>query len=253
VLLDMSPGPFVDTVTADNTPLHPPDINQSRRRVGLVKGDGVPAYVWIQDDIDAGNVRQGFQWLLHTAPENRVRVHSRGATLTGFRSGNRLAVSLWLPPSQGTGRREDAHVLTGSEVEEAYPSTTAYLERGFGGENWVANAVSQFARPSDMVQGALYARPRLKVSFEGWNGRCLALLLPVEAGQSPPKVRQIGSLPGNIALSIAFPQFTDTLVVSFGHNLLRASTVEERGYWCVARHRRGDGKCLRRAVGAEPL
>lgn len=253
LLMEVAPGSFVDTATADNTALHPADINQSRRRIGLVRGDGIPAYVWIQDEMDAGNIRQRFQWLLHTAPENRVRTHSRGATIAGFRSGNRLAVSLWLPSSQGNGHRGEAHAVTGSEVEEVYPSALNYVKQGFGGDDWVGKAVSQFNRPADMVQGPLYVRPRLKVSFEGWNGRCLALLLPVAAEGTIPKVRQIASLPGNIALSIAFPEFTDTIVVSFAHDLLRTSTVEERGYWCVARHRRSDGKCLRRAVGTEPL
>jgi hypothetical protein len=109
--------------------------------------------------------------------------------------------------------------------------------------------IASYGRPSQMIHGPVYERPRLVIRFNGWNGRSLGLLIPRLKGDKAPKITQLNSTTGTIAVQIAFTDVTDTIIVGFDHALLRANDVSEHGGWCVVRCRNSDGQIIRRTVG----
>lgn len=248
-LYEYAPHPFVDTAAVDSTPQH--HVRKAERRIGLVKGRGAPAYVWVVDNINAGNAIGWFDWQMQCAPESRVRTRRDGATVTGFRHGNLLDVHMALPLFPGNRKSPDAHRIQSVFSDLAYPSATKYLK--FDDPATIRAAVAQFTRPAAMVHGPVYERPRLVIRFEGWNGRCLALLLPRRKGERAARITQLAALPGTIAVDIRFETVTDTLIVSFDHPMLQAGPVDRRGLWCVVRRRNRDGKIMDSATGEDAV
>lgn len=250
-LFEYEPHPFVDTAAADSTQQHM--TLKAERRIGLVKGREAPAYAWIMDDINAGNKINTFDWQMQCAPESVIQTRKDGATVTGFEHGNMLDVQLALPLFPGNRKSPDAHRIDKVFSDIAHPSAKNYLKKLFESPAALKKAVAQFSRPADMIHGPVYERPRLVLRFSGWNGRCLALLVPRKKGTPQARVTQLPAIPGTIAVQIRFKEVTDTIIVSFDHPLLQAGNVDERGLWCVVRQRNSNGKILKKAVGSEAI
>jgi hypothetical protein len=236
LLTDYRPGDFVDFASVDSSHQH--NCYWARRYLGLVKGKGAPAYVWMVDDINKANDWAEFWWQLHTSPENVIEIHDGRASIRGWRKGNFLDVHFALPDPN---RYPKPHQLT-IEQDEATPSSHKYV----GNARERAKA---FKRPSDMLHGAVFLRPRLLAKVAGYNGRFLSVMIPRRKGERPAKVQQLPSLDNSLALRITFAGVEDTLIWAYEHNLLEAGEVKARGNWTVVRRSLRTGKVMEQATG----
>ena len=246
-LTDYATDPFVDTAACDATPQYGAAVRKAERRVGLVKGPGAPAYAWVVDAINANDKIATFDWQMQCAPESRLALRRNGATVTGFRHGNLLDVHLFLPLFPGNKNSPNAHRIEKVFEDIGRPNALTYC--GFNNPGEMEKKIASYGRPSQMIHGPVYERPRLVIRFNGWNGRSLGLLIPRLKGDKAPKITQLNSTTGTIAVQIAFTDVTDTIIVGFDHALLRANDVSEHGGWCVVRCRNSDGQIIRRTVG----
>jgi len=238
VLTQFAPGEFVDVAAVDSSHQH--DCFWAWRHLGLVKGGGAPAYVWVVDDINKNNDWGTYWWQLHTCPENTIRLHKSHATVTGWRHGNKMDVHFALP---GRENYHPPHRLVGLVQDVATPSSYKYVNP------FKQDRLSQFARPADQIHYSTFLRPRLVAKIEGVNGRFLSVMLPRRKGQKPARVTRLASRPGSLAVRIAFAGVEDTLIFAHEHAVLEAADVRARGHWCVVRRDRRTGHVLERAVG----
>jgi len=237
VLTGYQPSEFVDAASVDSSLQH--NCFWARRHLALVKGAGAHAYVWIVDDINKNNDWGEYWWQLHASPENTIRLFKSHATVTGWRSGNRLDVHFALPdPAEYT----PPHDLLGLSQGEAYHSSHKYMG------SFHADA-RRFKRPSDQVHYSAFVRPRLLAKIAGLNGRFMSVLLPRTKREKPAAVTRLKSLPGSLAVRISFEDVEDIVIFAHEHHLLEAADVRARGQWCVVRRRRADGAVLEHAVG----
>jgi hypothetical protein len=238
-LISYQPGELVDTASVDSSAQH--DCYWAWRTVGLVKGAGIVPYAWIVDDINVADDWAEYVWQLQTSPENTIACHAASATLTGWRHGHHLAVHLALPAPHEYPR---PHQLLAVTQDVAGPSSYDYVKDP-------AERAATFARPAAMVHGPVFQRPLLKLHFAGYNGRCLALLLPYHQGTPAPQVTRLDTLPGSFAVRIATATVADTFIFAHDHGLLQAGGVDARGAWCLVRHDRTSGRVLTCAVAPE--
>jgi hypothetical protein len=94
-LTGWEPGKFVDTASVDSSQMS--NCYWARRTLGLVKGNGPPAYVWTVDDVNADNDFHEFWWLMNVHPDSRIELHKTWASVVGAYHGNRLDVHFALP------------------------------------------------------------------------------------------------------------------------------------------------------------
>ena len=236
LLTDYLPGEFVDFAAADSS--QHSDCYWARRCVGLAKGAGAPAYAWTVDDVNKANDYHEFRWQLHTSPENSIETRTDSATIRGWRQGNLLDVHWALPPADEYPK---PHILCVTQ-DVATPSSYKYIPHPF-------KSVKGYRRPSDMVHGPVYVRPRLLAKVAGLNGRFMSVMIPRHTGERPAEVVRLESLPNSLALRIRFPQVEDTLIFAYEHNLLEAGEVKGRGQWCVVRRSRKTGRALAWELG----
>lgn len=238
ILKSFRPGDFVDAASVDSSHQH--NCFWARRHIGLVKGNGAPAYTWVVDDINKNNDWAEYWWQLHTCPENTIQTFKSHASITGWRHGNKMDVHFALPDAVEYPRPHKIFELT-QDVKE----TSSY--------NYVGKVTKErmkmFARPSDQIHYSTFQRPRLLVKIEGYNGRFMSILLPREKGMKAAKVKRLKSLPGSLAMSITFDRVEDVLIFAHEHNLLEAGTIRARGHWCVVRRNLKSGKIVEHAVG----
>lgn len=231
VLTDYSPGPFVDIASVDSSLQH--DCYWAFRHLGLVKGKGMPAYVWCVDDINKANDWAEFVWQLHTSPENVITLQKSMATVKGWRNGNCLDIHLGLPDPKSYPK---SHRVTFSK-DEATGSSYNYIQN----PHERANA---FKRPSDMLHHSVFVRPRLKATVEGFNGRFMSVMLPRRKGESPSRFKRIPSQDNSIAARITFGDIEDTLIWAYEHPILEAGDIKARGRWCLVRRSLKTGRVL---------
>jgi hypothetical protein len=239
LLTDYRPGAFVDYAAVDSSLQH--NCFWARRHLGLVKGRGAPAYVWTVDDINKANDWAEYWWQLQTSPENVIATRAGGATITGWRHGHRLDVHFALP---AVNEYPKPHAL---EVTQDVCATSSH--------RYVSNAADMaktYRRPSDMVHGPCYIRPRLIAKVTGYNGRFMSVMIPRRRGDRPARVERIESIPNSLALQITFPDVQDTLIFAYEHLLLEAGEAHERGPWCVIRRSRKSGRVTARELGGDP-
>lgn len=239
-LTHYEPGDFVDFAAVDSSAQH--DALMARRTLKLVKGDEVPGYVIVVDDINARDDWASYWWQLHTSPENTIVTGEDGATFTGWREGGQLDIHFLLPdPAPYPEGKE--HRLVEVSQDVASHSSHRYIQNP-------ERRVARFERPADMLFAeSLYLRPRLLAKYEGYNGRIMALMLPRQAGLEPAEVTRLESVVESIALRVRWETVEDTIVVGFDHNLLEAGDVRARGRWCVVRRDLATGEVIRYAVG----
>jgi hypothetical protein len=235
LLTGYRPGSFVDFASADSSMQH--DCYWARRSLGLVKGQGAPAYVWIVDDINKANDWAEFWWQLHTSPENAIRIRGNRASIRGWRLGNWLDVHFVLP---NPGDYPRPHELALAQ-DEAVPSSYRYIANPH-------ERAANFQRPSDMLHAAAFVRPRLLAKVAGYNGRFMSLLLPRRKGTRPAKVRRLPSLMNSLAVRITFEDVEDTVIWAYEHHLLEAGGIKACGQWCVVRRRLAAGRVVQSDV-----
>jgi len=235
-LTDYLPGEFCDAASVDSSHQH--NCYWAYRTVGLVKGSGAPAYAWTVDDVNENNDFGRYWWALNTSPENTIRTAKTKATITGWRHGNHLDVHFALP---GPKRYPRPHTLTlGQDVHTH--SSPNYIKN-------TAERAAEFDRPSDMVHGPAYVRPRLLAKMTGYNGRLMGVLIPRRRGERAARVRQVPSLDATLAVRVTFEKVQDTLIWSFQHEMLEADGVVARGQWVVVRRSRRTGRVLNWQLG----
>lgn len=240
VLAGYRPDAFVDYASVDSSLQH--NCFWARRHLGLVKGTGMPAYVWVVDDINKNNAWAEHWWQLQTSPENRFKLYRNRATVIGWRHGNLMDVHFVLPSSR---EYPEPHRIIDIVQDVAVPSSFKYIRDP-------KSHVKNFERPSDMLHRSVFVRPRLLVKIGGLNGRFMSIMLPRGRGTAPASVRRLKSLPGSLAVSVASGNVEDTIIFAFEHNLLEAGDARERGLWCVIRRRHPGGAVIGRAVCETP-
>ena len=236
LLTAYTPGGLCDFASADSSHQH--DRYWARRSIGLVKGEGAPAYVWTVEDVHQDREWGEYWWCLNTCPENLIRTYTRKATITGWRGGNHLDVHFVRPPSNSHPRPRD---LTLTQDQQS-TSSHQYIR------NPVAQA-ERFERPSDMVHRSAYVRPRLIAKLPGYDGRFMSLMIPRRHGEKPAGVRPLKSIDNSLAVRISFPDYEDTLIFAYEHHLLEAGGVKARGPWCVERRSRASGRVVEMQLG----
>ncbi|MCX5661732.1 MAG: hypothetical protein NTW19_18795 [Planctomycetota bacterium] len=244
------PAPLVDWAAADSSLQH--DCFWARRSLLFIKPHGKvsssgavapaagspPAYVVTIDDINKANDFREFWWTLNTSPENTIALRERSATVTGWRKGNHLDVHFALPAANEFPK---PHTL---EMAQDEPTTSSH--------NYIKNPrerAAQYVRPSAMLEGIVFVRPRLVAKVAGYNGRIMAALLPRRKGQKPAQFERIPSLPASLAMRITWEKFEDTVIWAHEHNLLEAGDVRAVGQWCVVRKSRATGRVVAHALG----
>lgn len=234
------PAPFVDWAAADSSLQH--DCFWARRSLLFVKPAGgassPPAYVVTIDDINKANDFREFWWTLNTSPENTIKLHEQGATVTGWRRGNHLDVHFALPAANEFPR---PHTLAMMQ-EERTTSSYDYIKNPH-------ERAAQYVRPAAMLEGIVFVRPRLVGKVSGYNGRFMAALLPRRKGGRPAKFERLPSLPASLAMRITWEKFEDTVIFAHEHNLLEAGDVRAVGQWCVVRRAVGSGRVVAHAMG----
>ena len=233
-LLDYAPDKFCDVAAADNSMLS--DCYWSRRWIGLVKGDA--PYVWTVDDVNKKDDWNEFWWQLQTSPENIITTREDGATITGWKHGNKLDVKLFVPPPTEFPK---PHTLS---FAQDIKSTSSY--------KYVPNAAEQaaeFVHPARLAHGPCFVRPRLLGKIAGYNGRIMSVMTPYEKGGPTPRVRKLESVPSSFAAQIDIGRYRDTVIFSFEHDLLEADDVIARGKWVVVRRDKKSGRVLAHTLG----
>ncbi|MBI3987690.1 MAG: heparinase II/III family protein, partial [Lentisphaerae bacterium] len=237
LLTDYQPGAFCDTAAADSSYQHA--CFWARRRVGLVKGRGAPAYAWTLEDINKANDWAEFWWQLHTSPENTIALDGQTATITGWRHGHQLDVHFVLPPPNAYPK---AHTLR-LDQDEATPSSYRYVP------NPREEVARRFARPAEQVHGPGYVRPRLLAKVGGYNGRFMALMLPRRKGEPRATVEALPTRDNAFAARLTFGGVEDTLICAYEHHLLEADGIHGGGDWCVVRRDRKTRRVLQYELG----
>ena len=237
LLTRFAPGRFVDFASADSSHQH--NCYWAKRHLGLVKGRGAPAYVWVVDDINKSDDRAEYWWQLHTSPENTIRPYKRHATVTGWRCGNMLDVHFALPAAD---EFPDPHELREVTWDEATSSSYKYIANP-------RERAAEYVRPAAMLRYSAFVRPRLIARIAGWNGRFMSIMLPRAKGERKAVVKRLRSLPNSLAVRITFADVEDTVIFAFEHRMLETEGVSERGDWCVTRRSRKSGRVLHRQVG----
>lgn len=236
-LTDYRPGVFCDTAAADSTPQHA--CCWARRRVGLVKGRGAPAYVWTLEDINAADDWAEFWWQLHTSPENTIAIAGQTATLTGWRHGHQLDVHFVLPRPDAYPRAHELRL----EQDETTPSSFHYISNP-------RERAALLARPADQVHSAVFVRPRLLAKVGGYNGRFLALMIPRRQGKPRATVETLPTSDYALAARLTFGNVEDTLLCAYEHRLLEADDIRGGGEWCVVRRDRKTRRIVQYELGA---
>ncbi|MBI3987029.1 MAG: heparinase II/III family protein [Lentisphaerae bacterium] len=244
LLIDYQPAAFCDFAAVDSSHQH--DCYWARRYLGLVKGRGLPAYIWIVEDINpprrTNDVRE-FWWSLNTSPENTIELRGQSAAIRGWRHGNFLDVHFALPDPKAYPQ---PHTLTLAQDIQAGGSFK-YLD--------AHETAKKFKQPRDMLYHSIYERPRVMAKVSGWNGRFMSVLLPRRKDEQPLMVERLPSVDNSLAVSIASESVVDTVIFAYEHQLLEAvPTLEEagisgRGQWCVVRRARKSGKALAWTLG----
>jgi hypothetical protein len=165
-----------------------------------------------------------FWWQLQTSPENTINTSKKSATIKGCRHGHFMDVHFAIPGPKGYPK---AHTL---KVEQDVSTTSSYKYI-----NDIDAHVEGYQRPSDMVHGPVYKRPRLLGKVSGYNGRFMSVLIPRKKGDPKPKVRQVSSLDSSLAMQVTHATVVDTIIFAYEHQLLEAEGIEARGQWCVLR------------------
>ncbi|MCX5659386.1 MAG: hypothetical protein NTW19_06635 [Planctomycetota bacterium] len=243
VLTEYTPGDFVDFASVDSAQQH--NCLWARRAMGFVrrgKSDGdAPSYLWTVEDLNKADDWADFWWQLHTSPENTIKIAGQSATITGWRKGNHMDVHFALPAPTDYPR---AHVVK-LEQDIATPSSHNYLR-----DLMASDPVSKLARPSEMVHGPVFERPRLLGKVSGYNGRFMSIMLPRLRGGAPAKVERLASVQNSLAVRITFEKVEDTLIWAYEHGMLEAGDVRARGQWCIVRRSRKSGRVISHAIGA---
>ena len=230
-LIDYIPGECCDFAAVDSSHQH--DCIWARRYIGLVKGGGTPGYLWVVEDINKSDDWSDYWWQLQTSPENTIRTMKKSATIKGCRHGHFLDVHFAIPGPHGYPR---PHSL---KVEQDLSTTSSY--------KYIKDIdahVERYQRPSDMVHGPVYRRPRLLGKVSGYNGRFMSVLIPRQKGSPKLKVRQAKSLDSSFAMKVTHASVEDTIIFAYEHQLLEAEGIEARGQWCVVRRSLKTGRVL---------
>ena len=234
------PGRFVDTASVDSSQAS--NCYWALRTLGLAKDPartGMPAYVWIAEDVNFRNAYDAFWWQLQTDPENRFRLGRDHAVIVGHRRGNRLGVHFVLPNPWDYPRPHRLKLSQDTQLCGSY--------------NYIENPRKQARDYARLVGnpafGPVFARPRLVAKVRGFNGRFLALLVPQRKGRPAARVQALPAMDNSLAARITFGGVEDTLIWSYDHGLLEAAGVVARGQWAVVRRRRRTGEVLDAAVG----
>lgn len=230
-LILCQPGPFVDLAGVDSSHQH--NAYWAWRYLGLVKGRR--PYVWVVDDINARDDWAEYHWLLQTSPENRIVIHGWRAEVIGWREGHRLDVmpilhsgALFPKPHQWEWIQD----VAGSSAWRYLGVPEPMAER----VQALQSRVALYARPSDLVHGPVYVRPRLVGRAAGYNGRFLVLLIPRQKEEPAPTVTPLPALPNVLAARIAWTDgMEDVVAVAYEHRLIQAEGMDERGQFLVRR------------------
>lgn len=231
-LIACETGPLADYAAADLS--HQYNTYWAKRHLWLVKGAN--PYVVVVEDVNACDDWAEYVWQMQVCPENVIETRPGGATVTGWRHGNRLDVAFVLPAPEEYPR---PHVL---EVGQDEVGTGSWKYNGVPEEMGArvaalkAGIASRFARPSDMVHGPVHWRPRLWAKVSGYNGRFMTVMVPRGKREKPAAVEKLKSLPNVLAARIRFADGTeDRFAFAFEHRLLVAEGLDRRGEWVVER------------------
>ncbi|MBN4073937.1 hypothetical protein JYT61_00090 [bacterium AH-315-E10] len=246
-LTDYQPDSLCDYSAVDSSHQH--EAMWAYRHLGFVKGPEF-GYTWIVDDINNENKWDEYWWQMQSSPENKIQITKKGATISGWRHGNKLDVHFVLPHSTYFPKK---HTLKVSQDIQSAGSLN-YLNKNpatseRGQITSMKHHVERFARPADMVLGPSYLRPRLLAKVAGYNARFLSLMLPRLKSQRPCKVTQPNCLPNSLAVKIHFKDVVDTIIFAFEHNLLEADGIVGRGRFCVVRRNRKTGRVVAKSLG----
>lgn len=231
-LTGYEPGGFVDFASVNSSLQH--DCYWAKRYIGLVKGSGMPAYSWIVDDLNKDNCWAEYWWQLQTSPENTIKTYKDHATITGCRHGNKLDIHFALPAPD---EYPNSHRIIAIKQDTVTPSAFKYITNPHV-------RAKEWGRPSNMVHGPAYVRPRLVTKVAGWNGRFMSLLLPRKSTSKPASVKRLRSLPASLAMEVVSGNVRDTIIFAHEHNLLEAGGIVGRGHWCVVRRDKRSGKIV---------
>jgi hypothetical protein len=246
-LTDYQPDSLCDYAAVDSSHQH--EAIWAFRHLGQVRGPEF-GYTWVVDDINFNNDWNDYQWQIQTCPENTIKTGRNNATITGWRHGNKLDVHFVLPLSTYFPKQHTVSVS--QDIAEA--SAWKYLKENpataeRGKVSSMQAHANRFERPSDMVHGPVYMRPRLLATIAGYNCRALSIMLPRLKSRKACKVTRPKCLPNSLAAKIQFKDVEDTIIFAYEHNLLEADGIIARGQFCVVRRSRKSGRVIAHTLG----
>lgn len=227
-LVDFTPGELLDTAQIDSSQMS--DCFWSFRTLGLVKGDGVTPYLWTVDDVNKANDFREFWWTLQTHPSNRVRVRGEEASIVGHRHGHRLDVAFAYPRPEEYPKPHTLKLERGEITTSSYKYQTGDYRK-------------EIRKRDPMAWSALW-RPRLIAKLSGYNGKLMAVMVPVRKGQPPVRFERLTSAPNSLAMKVHFPRLTDTLIYAYEHGFLEAEDIAGEGDFVLVRRRKRDAAVL---------
>jgi hypothetical protein len=237
IMTNYEPGEIVDTASVDSAHQH--NCYVAKRHLFFIKGEGARHYVIAIDNMNANDDWNEFWWQMQTSPENTIELREAGATITGWQQGNKLDVEL-LPVPLAINTRpttiEMAQDIKEYSSYKYYKKTTAELE-------------SQYKRPSDMVHGPCYRRPRLIGKVTAPSGDIMAVMTPRLKDEAAAKVTQFETVPGSIGAIIEHDKVIDTFIYAYEHGILEGNGVTARGRWCLVRRDKESGKVIHQELG----
>lgn len=227
-ILDFTPGDLLDTAVIDSSQMS--DCFWSFRTLGLVKGDEVTPYLWTVDDVNKANDFREFWWTLQTHPSNRVGVRGERAWIHGHRHGNRLDIGFAYPGPEEYPKPHRLKLEWGEITTSSYKYETGDYRK-------------KLRRRDPMAWSALW-RPRLMAKLSGYNGKLMAVMVPVRKGRAQVRIERLASVPNSLAMKVYFARVTDTLIYAYEHGFLEAEDIAGEGDFALVRRRRRDGAVL---------
>jgi hypothetical protein len=236
-LINYQPGEIVDTASADTAHQH--NCYHAQRHLFLIKGEGTRAYAITVDNINANDDWNEFWWQMQTSPENTIELGKTSATITGWQQGNKLDVEVMVGPLAVDTRPTSIAM----EQDTAIYSAHNYYERT------PEELSAQYNRPSDMVHGPTYMRPRLLGKVTAPCGDIMAVMTPRLKDEPAAKVTQFETVPGSIGAIIEHEKVTDTFIYAYEHGILEGNGITARGRWCLVRRDNASGEIIHQELG----
>jgi hypothetical protein len=158
------------------------------RHALVVRAPGSEPYVILADDCNYRPDYYSFDWLMHTAPENKIEVDNSRQQATVQGKKNRMEMA-WVMPSAEDYPKPHVLDLKVDMVDSAY-----------------------FHKPTNTVLG-VGTRPCLNAQLQGYNGVMMTAMMPRRAEEGVVGIERIYGV-AQFGFKLNFGDYTDTVIFS---------------------------------------